>query len=69
MNEGKCKGCGAPILWARSERGAPMPLDPVPMKRVVVLREVAHIVDTYQSHFISCPAAEQFRKQKEALHV
>lgn len=30
MNRGTCTSCGAPLLWARTENGRPIPLDPEP---------------------------------------
>ena len=59
-NNGRCKGCGAEIEWWRSfkNKAAPMTvLDPV-------LRD-GQLVYLRQSHFIDCPAKDQFRKAKK----
>ncbi len=61
-----CRSCGAAIVWAVTENGKRMPLDAKPEKRLV--REgrqeppLVRVVDTYTSHFTSCPNADQHRK-------
>ena len=63
---GKCKSCGAAVLWAPTEKGKSMPLDPAPQKRVVLGRTtgVAHVLDTYLPHWASCPSAAEHRRSK-----
>jgi hypothetical protein len=64
-----CNGCGAAIRWAITPNGRRMPVDAKPEKRIV-LDDVrlgddpptARVVDTYVSHFATCPKAQQFRK-------
>ena len=31
MNKGKCRGCGADIVWIQTPGGKSMPCDPVPV--------------------------------------
>jgi hypothetical protein len=67
-----CKSCGAEIIWATSVNDKPIPLDAKPEKRLILVfhRNVergdyneARMVDTYVSHFASCPDAAQHRKR------
>jgi hypothetical protein len=46
LNEAKCRGCGAEILWAKTAHGKRMPFD----------RE------TLEPHWATCPQAKEFRK-------
>lgn len=68
---GRCRTCGAPIIWARSARtGRPMPLDARPTTAgtfVIVQGSIAMYSpgtpgDRYRSHFASCPDADKHRK-------
>lgn len=76
MQVGTCSGCGAAIVWVVTRAGKRMPVDAKPEKRVV-LDDVhatgeppqAQVVDTYVSHFATCPKAQRFRKPKEAQPV
>jgi hypothetical protein len=57
-----CKSCGSPILFARTSLGRTMPLDASAQKRFVLDEHgVVRAVDTYQSHFASCPNADAHR--------
>ena len=59
------KGCGAPIIWITTENGKKCPLDREPEKRyVMTLRGDWKMVDTYVSHFATCPNAALFREKK-----
>lgn len=63
-----CKGCGAPIVWKHTPKGKAIPLDAKPERRLVLrgpLSETAELVETYTSHFSTCPKADDFRKPKE----
>lgn len=76
----KCKSCGAPIVWARSEKGTPMPIDA--QKSLFGNIELswfgrgepptATIVapgsGSYVSHFATCPKASAHRRRKAATH-
>lgn len=66
-----CTGCGAEILWSVSEKGNRVPLDAKSEKRFVKLSGPGNgqsiavkVVDTYVSHFVTCPQAHEFRKDK-----
>lgn len=71
-----CKGCGRPILWGRSEDGKPLPLDasaPVYLREFdPETRRTFWVLDArgpsgriaLVSHFVTCPARDQFKKAK-----
>jgi hypothetical protein len=65
-----CRSCDAPVLWARTEKGRRIPLDPEPVENGnIVLRERHEAIplalaippaafpdeDRYVSHFRTCP--------------
>lgn len=75
-----CKRCHAPILWALTTTGAKMPIDPKPHENgnveltfgagdpVAVVRGPDVPIaagKAYVSHFVSCPAAGQFRRARQ----
>jgi hypothetical protein len=72
MKEGKCRSCGAVIVWARTVADRLMPLDaePVADGNIVLVNGMA--VSTanddpagqlhYKSHFATCPQSDQWRK-------
>lgn len=65
MNKRKCKSCQADVIWAETEFGRRMPLDAKPERRFVLSDgESARFVDTYQSHFATCPQADSWRGKK-----
>lgn len=64
-----CKGCGADIIFARTDRGALMPLDAAQTKIATVRsvgteREVGQIVVGHVPHHITCPQADEFRRNR-----
>lgn len=65
----KCRGCGADIQWAVTKAGKAVPLNHPSEKRFVWslgvdgLEDVI-LVDTYVSHFVTCPEVDLFRKEK-----
>lgn len=69
---GRCRSCGAAILWARTLRGRPIPLDAEEsfegggtMLFTVDAQGVARrsITGTgRRSHFSSCPDADRWRR-------
>jgi len=63
-----CKGCGAPIIWARTGKGYRIPMDPA--SKAWSLRESADgelwlgdQIDAHRSHFETCPQASRFRSR------
>ena len=63
----KCRSCGAPILWVRTTTGKAMPVDAKPEKRIVLDpadtgQPTGRVVDTYVSHFATCPHAAKHRR-------
>lgn len=74
----RCKGCDAPVKWVRMATGGRMLVNLPPEKRVVIhkqmvddnggearLEERAEVLNTYTSHFATCPKADDFRRRKE----
>ena len=68
-----CNTCGAPIAWARSTNGKPMPLNGTPTLGGNIELDahgVAHVVKPepsvprYTSHFSNCPQASGHRKAR-----
>jgi hypothetical protein len=75
----RCRSCDAPLLWARTEKGRRIPLDPEPYtgpepSGLFVLREGGLAVAAppgafedeplYRSHFATCPDAALHRKSR-----
>jgi hypothetical protein len=69
----RCKSCGAPVLWARTEAGKSMPVDAAPNERGNLIVDgaacrVATLFDPlgerYTSHFATCPDGPSHRKEK-----
>lgn len=66
-----CKGCGAPILWAKSQAGNSMPLDATatPGGQWQVENGIAFTDKSkptgHVSHFATCPKRDSFRKRKD----
>jgi hypothetical protein len=58
-----CKSCDAPLVWTVSRTsGRRIPLDAAPEKRIVIGPEGAEVMDTYVSHFATCPHADRHRR-------
>jgi hypothetical protein len=69
--EHPCKACGCPIALVPGPNGTNIPLDlrsPVYRIERNLLGEVTCVraVETYVSHFCSCPKAEQFSRSRRA---
>ena len=65
----KCRTCPALIVWAKTEKGKNIPLDAEPEKRFVIIRNdgdapVVKLVETYQTHFVSCPNSNEHRRPR-----
>ncbi len=67
-NRGRCKTCDAEIVWAKTEKGRPIPLDREPELRYVREGESDIVIlrSTYQTHFVTCPDAKEHRKREKA---
>lgn len=69
---GKCRGCGADVLWSMTENGKAIPLNPEPVLNGNLVLECCNAlarrvkpspgVKAYQSHFVTCPDAGKFRR-------
>lgn len=77
MNTSPCRGCGRPVIWAITENGKRMPVDPDPVPggnvELVQVSDRTHaIVRTTPSkfaglrmpHHATCPNVADFRKVK-----
>ena len=65
MDKSFCKGCGVEVGWGVTSKDKKVPLDLPPEKRYIEGRSGKYIVvDTFTSHFATCPQADQFRKEK-----
>jgi hypothetical protein len=72
-----CRACKAPIVWARTEHGRAMPLDPEPDSggNIAIVDDVAVVLTRavlerltgerrlYRSHFATCPYRDEFRRR------
>jgi hypothetical protein len=59
-----CKGCGAEIIWIKTQAGKNMCLDAKPGKRYVCLpHNNWFMFDSFKPHWATCPQAEQFKKK------
>lgn len=72
MSESKCASCGASIVWVAlipkdpDRKPKRHPLDAAPIGSALVrfgrAGESARFVDTYASHFATCPNAAKHRR-------
>jgi hypothetical protein len=51
----QCRSCGDPVIWIETQNGKKHPVDTKPEKRWIYQNEIWSIVDTYTSHFTTCP--------------
>lgn len=65
-----CKGCGKPIVFAKTHEGKTIPLEKMTHTYELDWNNddrnfVAHKMtrEIYQSHFITCPKREQFSRR------
>lgn len=76
MAEGKCKSCGASVVFAEHiSTGKPMIFDRMPMKGgtgfmlgptgAAYVKDAAENTRVYISHFATCPAAAKHRAPKD----
>jgi len=62
-----CKSCGAPLVWGTNlDTGKKIPLNEKSEKRFIRTDRLDSfgLVDTFQTHFATCPDADKFRKPK-----
>ncbi len=68
--KGKCRSCGAEILWAETTAGKRIPLDLPSERRFLVvplpdssfgIAGIATSHETYETHFVTCPNAAEHR--------
>lgn len=77
MSLSRCRSCGRPIIWAATEKGKAMPVNPEaaepPFTGNIFLSHLngkltAKVVPPQAglrtSHFATCPAAPKWRKRK-----
>lgn len=78
---GRCRTCEQEIVWALTERGKPIPIDPNPRADGNITlhslagadQQIAHVLGadeaasgpTYVSHFATCPDAETHRRRRQ----
>jgi len=62
MSYCKAKGCGAKIIWIKTENGKPHPIDEESEKRWVCVNGQWLLLNTHRTHFETCKKVENFRK-------
>lgn len=72
MKAGKCRSCGARVVWAVTEHGRRMPLDAEPVaggtftlttsRGELVATSTPGVELGYVSHFATCPQAGAWRR-------
>lgn len=76
LDSGTCKGCAAPIWWARRLSGKAQPLNRAPDQAGNIVMENGIAVqfqplihsdgrDRFMPHHATCPNANDFRKAKK----
>jgi hypothetical protein len=69
----RCKTCGAEIFWVTMDgTGKKMPIDAHPNPMVLVVspdKTRARFVDSWTSHFVTCPQADMHRKVIDMSNV
>lgn len=59
----KCRRCDQMIIFELTFKGSRVPLNYPPEKRMIMNEEGRMVVvDTYVSHFATCPEADAFRR-------
>lgn len=60
-----CRACGAEIVFVRTKAGKRMPVNVVPTDkkhRAPNAGELEFVYGEHQSHFMTCPQADAFRR-------
>ena len=66
MDKGKCKACGAPIMWARrtdNNRAIPLNVRPTTIWFEQPDARVYHVTGR-MAHHVTCPHAKEFRRKQ-----
>jgi len=61
----RCRSCGARIAWIETEGGKKHPIDATPEYRWINGKGWK-LVETYQSHFVTCPQSKEWSKKTDA---
>jgi hypothetical protein len=70
FSRGRCRKCGAPIYWATTTTGKSTPLDARPVlgfRPVEGRPGVVEPAKVLQSHFATCPDADQHRHPRPSV--
>lgn len=57
---GKCRSCGAPLIWLHTQSGKPMPVDAASVRIVPI--DGLFVAGVHRSHFSTCKDAAQWRR-------
>jgi hypothetical protein len=65
---GYCRGCNARVEWVRTQNGKHMPVD-WPLHPLATHEDLTGQlwvdIDAAQSHFVTCPQADTFRRREK----
>jgi hypothetical protein len=59
--EGKCRGCGAAILFVRTEKGRFMPIN----YKLEFVNDINYNTINHRSHFADCPSKNKKRFKQQ----
>ena len=61
-----CKSCGAAVIWGQTAEGKRIIMNEKPEKRYVVYgnAQLVKMVNTFISHFATCPDADKWRNKR-----
>lgn len=73
----RCRSCGAAIIWARTQKGKAIPVDPeavnppatgnillVANNGTLMAKVGPPAPGLRKAHFVTCPSADRWRKRK-----
>jgi hypothetical protein len=78
MTRGRCRSCGAEVIWAKTEAGRPMPVDVEPdpagnlhlwldgnheYRCAVIVESWPDYRPRFRPHFATCPDAQSWRRR------
>ena len=61
MKTSKCRGCGAELVWFKTENNRSMPVDASSVEE----GDAKFIPGKHIPHWATCPQAKSFRKPRE----